>query len=162
MSFLGPQGVDVTRVSTTQEYGLGDEVAIKTADGGRTDYRYVQANGAITQWQWASIDDDNQAAAGVGGVLTAPRLAGIAPVTFADNEYGWLAIGPISKSHGLKVNALASCVADVVLYTSATTGSVDDASGSQTKISSLALDTTVGGAPASTTCYSMGRLLLVG
>lgn len=157
MSIIGPQGVDVTRVSTTPEFLLGNEVSIVTNDGGRTDYRYCQANGAVALGEAVTIDDDNQAVAATTTTAGAkPQLAGIGRVAFADNEYGWFAIGPIAKAHGVVVLAFTACAPDVKLYTTATAGQVDDAS--TTLIQGLALDTLVGGAPANTVCYSHVRL----
>ena len=68
---------------------------------------------------------------------------GVPQVAFAASAYGWVAV-----RGKFKVNVLASAVADVPLYTSATAGSLDDDSTSQTKLVGLKVITTVGGAAA--------------
>lgn len=87
-------------------------------------YVYVQAAGAVDQYDFVSIDEDYQATALADAGGAAGHMLGCAQVAFADNDYGFVAV------HGtnIKGNILASCAADTeALYTTATAGHVDDA-----------------------------------
>lgn len=86
-------------------------------------YIFVQADGAITAndvvimteaYQADQIDTTNSAAA------LGDRV-GVAPATFADNEYGWIQIfGPCTANVG------SSAAANTKLNTTATAGRIDD------------------------------------
>lgn len=128
MAYLtsGLLGVDLTDTPTTQEWVLGT-----TAPGtDNSEWVYVQASGAITQYDWVAIDENFQAAAGTKALADAGHQVGFAQVAFADNDYGWIA----TKGTNISVRAAASCAADTILYTSGTAGVLDDASTSQTEI----------------------------
>jgi hypothetical protein len=72
---------------------------------------------------------------------------GIAQVAFADNDYGWV----LRKGQGT-VLVLASCAADVGLYTSASAGYLDDATASLTLISGIVLTASRGTTAGSALC----------
>lgn len=114
-----------TFVTTDQNFGLGD--CHEHSDG--NSYVYVQASGAISQYDYVCIDEDYQAAAGTKASVDDGHQIGFAQVAFADNEYGWVA----TKGR-VEVNALASLALDTALYTSGTAGKLDDDTTSQTKI----------------------------
>lgn len=87
------------------------------------EYVYVQANGAITandvvimdeSFQADQIDTTNSAGA-VGD------RAGVAPATFADDDYGWIQV-----YGACTVNVATSAAANTKLNTTATAGRVDD------------------------------------
>jgi hypothetical protein len=122
----GLLGVDLTDTPLTAQFALG--TTVKTTDGG--EYVYVQASGAITQYDWVGIDEDYQCASLTKTIADDGWSVGVAQVAFADNDYGWVAI----RGHNLTGRIAASCAADVSLYTSATAGVLDDSSTSQTKI----------------------------
>ena len=145
-------GVDLTATPTTPEFALG---TIVNANDGV--YQYVHADGAIAQYALVKIDNSWEAAEGTTTLLpsTEPSAVGIAQVAFADNDYGWVFIGPGEAS----VLALTLCVHDVKIYTTATAGAVDDTS--TTLINGLKLKTTVGGATAATGCVATTRLATV-
>lgn len=119
-------GVDVdtaltlgTAVNVYPEWELGTRVM---GAGGR-EYVYVQANGAIVAndvvilteaFQADQIDTTNSAGA-VGD------KAAVAPVAFADNDYGWVQI-----YGACTVNVGTSAAANKKLNTTATAGRVDD------------------------------------
>lgn len=122
----GLLGVALTDTPTAAAHTLGTRVM---ADDGQ-EYVYVQASGAISQYDFVGIDENFQAAALTKAIADDGHAIGVAQVAFADNDYGWIA----TRGHNLTGNVLGSAAADVPLYTSATAGALDDTSASQTKI----------------------------
>lgn len=136
-----PIGVDLTATPDSIEHTLGDRV---TAEDGQ-EYVYIQANGAITQYDFVGIDENYQAAALTKAMADDGYSIGVAQVAFADNDYGWVA----TRGHNLQGRVGASCAADAALWTSSTAGVLDDASASQTKIDGVvAVTAETGGAAA--------------
>ncbi len=128
MAFLtsGVVGANVATTHTTQQFELG-----KVASGtDNTEWVYVQANGAIAQYDFVGIDENYQAAPLTKAMADDGWMVGAAQVAFADNEFGWVPM----KGSNINGALLGSCAADVALYTSGTAGSLDDSSTSQTKI----------------------------
>lgn len=141
-------GIDFDSTPTFPEFLVGTKVKTDTGV-----YQYVHANGAIAQYAMVKIDDDWEAAEGTTTLLasTEPAKVGIAQVAFADNDYGWVFVGP-----GLaRCKFAASCVQDVKIYTTATAGVVDDAS--TTLINGLKLITTITSATDSP-CFAANEL----
>jgi len=136
----GTIGIDLTLTPDTQEFTLGQTV--KTTDGG--EYVYVQASGAIAQYDFVGIDENYQCASLTKAIADDGWSIGVAQVAFADNDFGWVAI----RGHNLTGKFLASVAADVALYTSATAGSLDDTSASQTKVEGVVCVTATGTATA--------------
>src|SRR5690606_11511940 len=101
---------------------------------------FVKAANAIDQYDYVTIDEKYLASAGTKTGVDAGHRIGIAQVAFAQNDYGWVAL---SGGAGLKVNAKGACAADIKLYTSAVTGTLDDASTSQSLINGVVLTTAV-------------------
>lgn len=123
-------GISDDRRTTTPEAGLLDA---GSTDSGKK-WVYVQANGAISQYDVVAIDETGQAAAATKALLDVSHKVGVAAAAFADNEYGWVQVyGPCT------INVKASCAADAVLYSSATAGHLDDDATSQTKVSGIVL-----------------------
>jgi hypothetical protein len=127
-------GARLRETSTTQLFALGTSCF----DDLGSRWEYVQANGAITQYDYVKIDDDFQAASGTTTLLpnTEPARVGCAQVAFADNEYGW-----VVRSGKHTGRFAASCAQDVKIYTTATAGVVDDSA--TTLINGLKLITTI-------------------
>ena len=122
----GCLGVDFTATPTSAEFDLGTTVA--GTDG--SEWVYVQANGAIAQYDAVGVDENYQAAALTKAMADDGWFVGAAQVAFADNDYGWVCV----KGSNVSVNLLTLCAADVALYTSGTAGKLDDTSSSQTKV----------------------------
>lgn len=122
----GMLGVDVTATPTAADFDLG--TAIIGTDG--TKWVYVQASGAITQYDAVAIDENYQAAALTKALADAGHAVGFAQVAFADNDYGWVAV----EGSNISVRVAVACQPDVALYTTATAGVLDDTSASQTKL----------------------------
>ena len=132
-------GIADTPTSNATGHVLGTQVL---GDDG-TKYVYVQASGAITQYDCVAIDEAFQAAAITKALADDGHKIGFAQVAFADNDYGWVA-----TEGTVQVRYLTLCAADVALYTSATAGVLDDTSTSQTKIVGLVNTVVVGGSTA--------------
>ena len=110
----GTIGANLDTTSTTPLFALGERYS--GTDG--TEWVYVQASGAITQYFSVGIDEDFQATvlADAGGA--ASHLWGAAQVAFADNEYGWIPV----KGTNFRVRVAASTSADAKLYTTGSGG----------------------------------------
>lgn len=130
--------LDVTTSGTTTD-GENAEFALGTTtpatDG--QEYMYVQAGEAISQYDCVAIDENYQAVKMTKALADAGHRPGFAQVAFSDNDLGWVAV----QGSNISVNVLASCAADVQLYTTGTAGSLDDTSGSQTAIRGVVLVT---------------------
>ena len=118
--------------TTTEEHrtaNLGD-----TAKGtDATEWMYVQANGAITQYDFVGIDENFQAASLTTAMVGDGWYIGVAQVAFSDNDYGWVA----TRGSNINGNFLTTVAADVALYSSGTAGSLDDLSSNGTKIDGI-------------------------
>ncbi|MFZ4761277.1 MAG: hypothetical protein ACOYK8_00475 [Alphaproteobacteria bacterium] len=99
-------------------------------DGKR--YIFVLASAAIAAGDCVAISS-TFAASGLTTANAATSVKiGVAQTAIASGSYGWVQIyGACSLS------VLAACVGDAILYTSATTGALDDASASQVKITGI-------------------------
>jgi hypothetical protein len=138
----GKIGVDDSSTSTTALFALGERV--KATDG--QEYVYVQADGAITRYNYVCIDENFQAVKGTKALVDVGHQIGFAQIAFADNAYGWVAV----KGSNLNALLAASCLPDVALYTTSTAGVLDDASTSQTKIDGIVAITTAGACSTNT------------
>lgn len=123
MAYLtnGIVGADVGSTSTEAAFSLGT-TSIGT-DG--TEWVYVQANGAISQYFTVSIDENFQAAPLSNTTAATSHKVGFAQVAFADDEYGWIP----TRGTNFSVKTRASCAADVLLYSTASAGKLDDTVG---------------------------------
>lgn len=137
----GQVGIDLTAktAGTTTNgadavYTLGQRV---TATDG-SEWVYVQAGAAITQYSWVAIDENFQAVMGTAALADVGHQVGFAQVAFDDNDFGWVAV---HAPGNITVRVLASCAADVQLYTSGTAGAMDDTSASQNLIRGCVLVT---------------------
>lgn len=118
--------LDVTVAGTTTD-GENAEFTLGTRIPATDDqvYVYAQAGEAISQYDFVAIDEDFQVLklgtteAGDG------HIVGVAQVAFSDNDLGWFAV----KGANLQGNVGSSCAKDVALWTTATDGTLDDASG---------------------------------
>ena len=144
----GTVGINVTEISTTEDFTLGDR---HTGNDGST-FVFVQANGAITAdgyvvlidetWQADMIDTTNSAT-GFG------QQVGVARVAFADNDYGWVQISGVAQ-----IRVLANAAANVQLNSTATVGVLDDdATSGAEEVGAIAATTAAGGAEATVEGY---------
>lgn len=142
-----PAGANLSRLTTDQEFDL---LTRATGSDGVTAI-YVQANGAIGQYDAVGIDENGQAAKLTTAIANSGWMIGFAQSAFADNEYGWVA----HSGTDIKVNVLANCGADVGLFTSATAGSLDDGPTGTTFIRGVTPVTAVGGTAGSVQVISL-------
>jgi hypothetical protein len=148
ISGLANLGVDPGVSSTTMQFSLGE---LAYHDGGI--YEYVKAGAAVAQYDAVMIDEDGTATLATYSA-TVPTKVGIAQVAIANASYGWV----LRQGKG-RVTCLASCAIDVKLYTSATAGSLDDASSTQSLIVGLRIDTAVGAGGAANVPCSASTLM---
>jgi hypothetical protein len=134
MGLTGAFGFNPKRTWTSSAatgYGakLGDRGSDKTGE-----YIFVQADGAITQYDAVMIDPLTYKAksittttAGSGAYASVGAQAGFAQVAAADTEQLWVWIGRGGGTgFGVKGRVAASYVANAKLYTTGTAGVLDD------------------------------------
>ncbi len=133
----GKIGIDLTKTTTgTTTNGENAEFTLGTVVSGSDSSRwmYVQAGAAIAQYDCVCVDENGQAALSTAALAAAGHTIGIAQVAFADNDLGWVCTHALGNIY---VNVAANCAPDVQLYTTATGGTIDDTSASQTLIRGL-------------------------
>lgn len=121
-----------TATNTTPVLGGGKGFTVGTRlemhDG--KNYVFVQANSAVAAFNIASLDSSN-------GVITALQTSTSAAseelcvpqFAFASGDYGWAQV-----RGACKVKVLGACAKSVTLYSTATPGSLDDATASNYEI----------------------------
>ncbi len=135
-------GVRLDSTTEAAEHAPGTRIA--GSDG--TEWVYVQAGGAIARYDYVTVDETFQAAAGTKKAVDDGHEIAIAQTAFADDAYGWVATRGQGKA--LKLNVLANCAADAALYTSAQAGKLDDDSTSQTRVEGVVITAANDGALA--------------
>ena len=116
-----------------------DAVSTETLGQRNVDHRghefmYVRASSALPVGSAVRIDDDFDAELMTTARATAGARVGVVGTALPSGNYGWVSIygdGPLLVR--------ASCAADVALYTSGVSGSLDDASSSQVQIRGIHL-----------------------
>jgi hypothetical protein len=113
--------------------GVSIPLPAKVKDVGHStegSFVFVQASGAIGQYDFVHIDVDGQAAKCTTTLAAQTSQVGAAQVAAADNEYLWVWIGGAQgggAGKGIKGNILTGYVAKNTLNTTATAGAADDA-----------------------------------
>lgn len=98
--------------------GKGHAVLTVTESNDGKRWMYVQASGAIDQYDGVTIDEDGQAAKIAKAAVDDNNKIGVAQVAFADNDYGWVQIyGPTT----FNVTGVSTTL-DLTLYTSTVAG----------------------------------------
>ena len=136
-----PVGADIEAVHSSPQFKLG------TRGRGQDNqqYVYVQASGAIDQYDCVLIDEDFQAVSSLHANAGASHLAGWPQVAMADNEYGWAVL---SGSNFLG-NVADNTTADAQLYFSSTAGTLNSLATQGAGTAYVALDGVVVVAAAS-------------
>lgn len=111
-------------VYTRNEHGLG---AIHVDAGTNTTYIFMQADGAVTKELFYVYDDSTWQIEDALELAVNPadgkvKPVCVCPVTLADNEYAWVAVGP----GYFTANSAEALDVDDVLYGHATAGKVSD------------------------------------
>jgi len=112
-----------TYTSTQMEQGgvgfkAGDR--FETTDG--KVFVFVSAGGAIDAYDAVGIDEDYEATTLTTAAATDGHKIGVAQVSFASGEYGWVQVRGVCE-----LNVAGNYAADGILYTTATAGTLDDA-----------------------------------
>ena len=122
-------GLDPHMTYDNAEFDEGTYGATETKE-----YIFVEASGAIDQYDVVVISESGSAAALTRSNDAYGDRCGVAPVAIADDDFGWVQV-----MGACTVNAKASCAANVKLYSSATAGHIDDATASSESIEPIAL-----------------------
>ena len=112
-----------------------------------SEWLYVQANGAISQYAGVAVDGAFQAASVTTALMAEGLTFAVAQVAFADNEFGWVCT---QGSGTQKVLVRGSCASGVPLYTDVSAaGFLDDsATATQSLIEGIVILTTQGSTTA--------------
>lgn len=128
MSGSGSFGVNYKKVWD----GVTIPLPAKVKDVGHSTegtFVFVQANGAIAQYDFVHIDTNGQAAKCTTTLAAQTSQVGAAQVAAADNEYLWVWVGGEQGGglgKGIKGSILTLYAAYNTLYTTGTAGSADD------------------------------------
>lgn len=111
-------------VYTANEHGLG---ALHVDPATYTTYMFMQADGAVTKELFYVYDDstfqiEDPLELAVNPADGKVKAVCVSPVTLADNEYAWVAVGPGS----FVANSAEALDVDDILYGHATAGKVAD------------------------------------
>lgn len=129
MAYLtdGKIGVDLTKLytgTTTDGEDAPFTLGERHSGSDNSEWVFVQAGGAITQYDCVTIDENYQAVAAATTATVAGHMVGFAQVAFTDNQFGWVAL----NGSNITCRIAGSCAADVQLYLSGTAGVLDDTS----------------------------------
>jgi len=132
-----PVGVNVALTHTTPQFEVGTRAS---GDDG-TEWVYIRANGAISQYHFVGIDETWSEAASLTSAMADDGWSiGAVQVAFADNEYGWA----VCRGNIATGTYDASTAADSVLHTSATAGQLQSLTSVGTKIDGIVLPVAAG------------------
>jgi len=136
-AYDGTMGVDLAAVvtGTGTSFDQGDDFTlgqcVKSANGNM--YMRCHAAAALPIFSFVAVTENFEAALLTKALADDGHFIGATQVAVADNEFFWLACTG-SDIGGL---VLVSCAADVIVYTTATPGAIDDTSTSQTILEGL-------------------------
>jgi hypothetical protein len=110
--------------------GKGFTIGTRATDYNGKEYVFCQANSAISAYNIVSIPSDTYVAVALQtSTSAASEIIGIPQYAMASGDYGWVQIYGACK---LKV--LGLCAKAVTLYSTATAGSLDDATASNYEV----------------------------
>lgn len=142
-------GIDIDAESTDLVFELG---TIVQSSGG-SEYIYVEADEAITQYALCFIASDyGISMLNTAGSGTTPNAVCIPQIAVTSGSYAWALI----RGNG-SVLAAASAAANNKLYTTATDGVVDDASTGHDLVQGLVLTASNGATQAATAVFASTR-----
>ena len=124
---ISGHGVNYKAVFTDTDVALPAAV-LQRGENKDGEFIFVQANGAIAQYNAVGVTGAGQAADLTTTTYAASAVIGFAQVAVADDEYFWLWVGKGGGTgSGIKGNVAASYAAYAPMNTTATDGVVDDA-----------------------------------
>lgn len=134
-------GVDLSADGTSNA-AFTPGTVVNLSDGGQA--MYVKALSEISQYACVLIDA-SAAQMSTTTLAVATKRVGFAQCSIASAYYGWVQLGGVPK-----VNLAANCAPSVPLYTTATSGVLDDATVSAGMIAGVVAKNTISNATAVT------------
>lgn len=143
----------LTDVTATPPLATGTRVS--TSDGGEA--VYVRALSEISTFAAVAIYADNTAQMLTTTLSANSKKIGFAQTSIASGYYGW-----VQTSGTVKVNLAANCDDNVPLYTTATSGVLDDAVVSGGLVLGVTSTVTISNATAVTCIAAQGAMIGTG
>jgi hypothetical protein len=134
-------GVALGYTDTTAQFNLGTTVNLD--DGGQA--IYVQAASTVATYSAVAVRVDNKVVPLTTTNSAASKAVGFAQVSIASAYYGWVQLGGKPR-----VSVLVGCQPNVPLFTTATAGSLDDATVTGGLVAGLVATTSAASASAVT------------
>lgn len=134
-------GVNLLENSSTPTVAPGTLVNLN--DGGQA--MYVKATSEISTYACVLIGASSQAQMSTTALAVATKRVGFAQASIASAFYGWVQLGGTPM-----VNLAANCAPNVPLFTTATSGVLDDATVSAAMVAGVVAQTTISTATAVT------------
>lgn len=125
--------LDVEVASASAINREGRELGKVVRGRDNTAWMQVTFGSAVSKYDCVAIDENFECHPITKARLDDGHFVGFAQMAFTKNFYGWVAI----RGSNIKAKVLASCAADVVIYTTSTAGKLDDTSSGQTKVDGL-------------------------
>ena len=134
-------GVALDYTDTTPSFGTG--TVVNLSDGGQA--VYVQAASTVSTYMAVSVRVDNTVVPLTTTNSAHSKAIGFAQTSIASAYYGWVQLGGKPR-----VNVLIACQPNVPLFTTATAGSLDDATVTAGLVAGLVATTSAASASAPT------------
>jgi hypothetical protein len=134
-------GVALGYTDTTAQFNVGTTVNLD--DGGQA--VYVQAASTVSTYMAVSVRVDNTVVPLTTTNSANSKVIGFAQTSIASAYYGWVQVGGKPR-----VNVLIACQPNVPLFTTATAGSLDDATVTAGLVAGLVATTSAASASAPT------------
>lgn len=144
----------LTNTSSTAIVATGTKAS--TSDGGEA--VYVQALSEISTYAAVSIYADNTAQMLTTTTSATTKKLGFAQTSIASGYYGWVQ----TSGGNIKVNLAANCAPSVPLYTTATSGVLDDAIVSTGLVIGVVATVSISNATAVTCIAATGAMIASG
>lgn len=145
-------GVDLTTPTSTASFTPGTVVDL--SDGGKA--TYVRAISEVSTFAAVGIYADNTAQMLTTTTSATTKRVAFAQVSIASGYYGWVQTGTV------KINLAANCDDNVPLYTTATSGVLDDAVVSGGLVGGVTSTVTISNATAVTCIAAAGAIIITG
>lgn len=146
-------GFNPNAVDTSPVIPVGTTVVLD--DGGQA--TYVQALSEISTYAAVAVYDTFKAQMLTTTLAATSKWFAVAQVSIPSGQYGW-----VVRGGKFLVNLAANCAPNVPLYTTATSGVLDDATVSAGQIAGVIATTSISNATAVTAMGSNPHILSVG
>lgn len=149
----GLAGVKLDEVTSAAKHVVGTVVSL--SDGGEA--IYVEALSEISQFAYALVYADASAQMSTTTLAATAKRGGWAQTSIPSGYFGWLQISGKPKG-----NLAANCDDNVALYTTATSGVLDDATVSGGLVLGATSTVTISNATAVTLLVARGQMIGTG